>query len=66
MAIGLALIALASVIAEPAQAVRVCSRIWKPVCAVKNGTAKTYSNATCATADGATVVVYAPCIHRGI
>ena len=38
-----------------------CIALYKPVCAVKNGTRKTYSNRCYATRAGARVVIDEPC-----
>jgi hypothetical protein len=47
----LALVALA----PPVKAAGFCTMVWAPVCGLKNGAEKTYSNAGCAKADDATV-----------
>lgn len=41
--------------APPAQAAGFCTMVWAPVCGLKDGVEKTYSNAGCAKADDATV-----------
>jgi hypothetical protein len=41
---------------SPAQAACGCEEYWKPVCGVKDGQQKTYTNAQCAKCAGATVV----------
>ncbi|MGD1036804.1 MAG: hypothetical protein ABR878_06330 [Roseiarcus sp.] len=42
--------------APPAAAAGFCMMLWAPVCALKDGVQKTYSNAGCAKADDATVI----------
>ena len=41
--------------APPAEAAGFCTMVWAPVCGLKDGAEKTYSNAGCAKADDATV-----------
>jgi len=43
-------------VAPAAQAAGFCTAQWAPVCALKDGVEKTYSNASCAAADDAAVV----------
>jgi hypothetical protein len=57
-AIALALSLTASPIA---QAEGLCSMLYAPVCALKDGAPKTYTNAGCAKVDGATEVKPGPC-----
>ena len=51
-----AALAAASLAPTPAAAEGFCTAQWAPVCAVKDGVQKTYSNVGCAKADGAEVV----------
>jgi len=51
----------ASLAPAPAAAAGVCTAVWAPVCALKDGAAKTYSNPGCAKADNAQVVAQGPC-----
>ena len=59
-AVVLALVALA----PPAKAAGFCSMVWAPVCGLKDGAEKTYSNAGCAKADDATVTHEGACGER--
>ncbi|MGD0642670.1 MAG: Kazal-type serine protease inhibitor domain-containing protein [Roseiarcus sp.] len=47
--------------APVAEAQGFCTMLWAPVCALKDGVEKTYSNAGCAKADEATVTHEGPC-----
>ena len=47
--------------APPVDAAGFCMMLWAPVCALKDGAEKTYSNASCAKADDATVTRQGPC-----
>ena len=42
-------------LAPPAEAAGFCTMVWAPVCGLKDGAEKTYSNAGCAKADDAPV-----------
>ena len=46
--------------ARPVEAAGFCTMLWAPVCALKDGAEKTYSNAGCAKADDATVTRQGP------
>ncbi len=48
----------------PVEAAGFCTMLWAPVCALKDGAEKTYSNAGCAKADDATVTRQGPCEDR--
>ena len=56
-----AALAAASLAPAPAAAVGFCTAEWAPVCAVKDGVQKTYSNVGCAKADSAEVVSEGQC-----
>ena len=56
-----AALAAASLTPPPGLAAGFCTAQWAPVCAVKDGTQKTYSNAGCAKADGSEVVREGQC-----
>ncbi|MGD0185437.1 MAG: Kazal-type serine protease inhibitor domain-containing protein [Roseiarcus sp.] len=61
-ALAAGLLALALVAPPPpAAATGLCSMLWAPVCGLKDGAEKTYSNAGCAKADDATVAHQGPC-----
>ncbi len=61
-ALAAGLLALALVApAPPAAATGLCSMLWAPVCGLKDGAEKTYSNAGCAKADDATVTHEGAC-----
>ena len=51
----------ASLAPAPAPAAGFCTAQWAPVCALKDGAQKTYSNPGCAKADGAKVVQEGQC-----
>ncbi len=53
--------AAASLAPAPGLAAGFCTAQWAPVCAVKDGAQKTYSNVGCAEADGAEVVGEGQC-----
>jgi hypothetical protein len=63
MKTGLVFAALtaASLAPAPAAAAGFCTAEWAPVCAVKDGVQKTYSNLGCAKADSAEVVSEGQC-----
>ena len=64
-ALASALFALAVLApAPPAAAAGFCTTLWAPVCALKDGAEKTYSNAGCAKADDATVTRQGRCQDR--
>ena len=56
-----AALAAASLAPAPGLAAGFCTAQWAPVCGVKDGVQKTYSNAGCAKADGAEVVGQGQC-----
>jgi hypothetical protein len=57
IAVAFALTSAGLVLAgSPAQAACGCEEYWAPVCGVKGGQQKTYTNAQCAKCAGATVV----------
>jgi len=63
---GLLALAGAAAAAEPDNGTfrrrpSVCTMQYDPVCGVRNGVSKTYSNACFAAADGAKVVAKGPC-----
>ena len=49
---------------QPVNRPTVCTQQFAPVCAVKNGMARTYSNACFARADGARVIAQGECRRR--
>ncbi len=57
----LAALAAASLAPAPGAAAGFCTAQWAPVCGVKDGVQKTYSNSGCAKADGAEVVREGQC-----
>jgi hypothetical protein len=59
--IVLAALAAASLAPTPGSAAGFCTAQWAPVCGLKDGVQKTYSNAGCAKADGAEVVGQGQC-----
>jgi hypothetical protein len=60
LAAGLLAFALLAT-ATPAAAAGFCTMLWAPVCGLKDGAEKTYSNAGCAKADDAAVTHQGPC-----
>jgi sugar lactone lactonase YvrE len=56
-----AALAAAALAPAPGSAAGFCTAQWAPVCAVKDGVQKTYSNVGCAKADGAEVVGQGQC-----
>jgi hypothetical protein len=56
-----AALAAASLAPAPLLAEGFCTAQWAPVCALKDGAQKTYSNVGCAKADGAEVVGEGQC-----
>ena len=56
-----AALAAAAFAPAPGLAAGFCTAQWAPVCGVKDGVQKTYSNAGCAKADGAEVVGQGQC-----
>jgi hypothetical protein len=57
----LAVLAVAPLTPTPSSAAGFCTAQWAPVCALKDGARKTYSNAGCAKADDAEVLREGQC-----
>jgi len=56
-----AALVVVSLVPAPGAAAGFCTAQWAPVCALKDGAQKTYSNVGCAKADDAEVVREGPC-----
>ena len=54
-------LALSSTVGSMAQTAGACTMLYAPVCALKEGATKTYTNAGCAKADGATEIKPGAC-----
>jgi hypothetical protein len=61
LGISAALAILAVVMPQKASAQTICTQQFDPVCAVKRGVQRTYSNACFARADGARIIANGPC-----
>jgi hypothetical protein len=61
LAAFVALSSVASAQANRSNRPAICTLDYNPVCAVRNGSARTYSNACVARASGARIVAMGPC-----